>query len=165
MCSYSQGPGNVSLAFAWQQCPLRPLGTVFSHTGSPGCLETGCKVFNCCAYSQPLRCETLGVPVKWAESAVFQTLYLSTRSGAPSARKGFVLVPQSWSWWVAGLSCRDRCRAPVACSDDTHPGFAFCWIPVKMHFSWLSEHAMWGEGQWWVWWAKGIVFYTIGVLW
>lgn len=124
-----------------------------------GCLETGCKVLNHCAYSRPWRFEMLGIWVKWADSAVFLTLQLSAGSGAPSTRQGFVLIAQCWSWWVAGLSCRAGCRPSVACSDDTLLGFASCWIPVKTHLSWLSEHALWGEGQWWVWWAKDIVFY------
>lgn len=151
-------PGNVSLTFRWQQCPLRPLATVFSHAGSPGGLETGCEVLNQCAYSRPWRLETLEVSVKWADSAVFLTLKLPTGSGAPSARRGFVLIPQSWSWWVAELKCSERCRNSLACSDDMHLGFAFCWIPVKTNFSWLSEHALWGEGQCLVWWAEGVVF-------
>lgn len=158
-CSCSQGPENMSLALGWQQCPLRPLGTVFSHAESPGCLEADCKVLKHCAYSRPWRFEMLGISVNWVDSAVFLTLQLPTGAGAPSARQGFVLIAQSWGWWVAGLICRARCRVCVACSDDSHLGFASCWIPVKTHLSWLSEHALWGEGQWWVWWAKGIVFY------
>lgn len=139
---------NVSLTLRWQQCPQRPLATIFSRAGSPEGLETVCEVLIQCAYSRPWRFEMLAVSVKWADSAVFLTLKLPIGSGAPSARWGFLLSPLSWSWWVAELKCSESCRNALACGDDTQLGFAFSWIPVKTHFSWLSEHAMWGECQW-----------------
>lgn len=112
----------------------------------------------------PWRLETPSVSVKWTDSAAFLTLKVPTGSGAPSAKWSFVLIPQSWSWWVAELKYSERCRNSLACSDDIHLGFAFCWIPVKTHFSWLSEHALWGKGQRSVFWAKRVAFNAIAVL-